>query len=989
MKILDRYIFTTFLKTFGSIFTILLLIFILQTVWLLISDLAGKDLDLPIIGKFLIYLTPTLIPMVLPLTILLTSIMIFGNFAENYEFAAMKSSGISLQRAMKSLSIFIVLLSIVAFFFANNAIPWSEFKFRNLRRNIAQENPAMAIAEGQFNEIDDKTNIKVDRKYGEDERMLENVTMHLLRGTKNAVVIKAKRGELNSSKSSNILQLILYDGNYYEDIQSRNPKDRNKHLHAKSHFEKYTMNIDLSTLNNVDYEKESIKNNYLMLNSSQLVKAIDSLSVNYNEEQSEIKKRAYSRLNLTPINNKVNDSTKQKLAPKQTTEPPYTDDVLELFRNTRKDDVLKLAISSVNSTIGILEAKESTFKIKRRYLNKHEMSLHKKFVLGLACIILFFIGAPIGAIIRKGGFGLPIVFAIIIFIAYHFIGIFAENSAEDGSIHPFIASWLSTAIMLPFGILLTRNATRDRGVFNTDVLVTGIINLVKKITSKKKKGTVAYDHNIHVASGEEFLFKSYLLFKGLDKERLIQLVNEVQFSEQLINKQFVFPIYQVNEQDNTYLIHLPLKHSNDYITVFDTFSDAHEQVQGYWNISNSALEGDTLMFVKKYGNLLTISNLSQAYRIGDQLQFKKSENREKIVFEPLFIKNTNCQHVIDLGDDKQVVKRYIEQDPLLLNNKGTIGIASIIFLNIITAKFGQNATFLFGITAAANALGLGYFIYSIIKRKPVISQEKAGTNLAKPSKLKKIKISESLLHSNKGTFIFIATILLNLIAALLGKDTKIILVVVAIINLISSAYFWITFYNESLESKAPNNTIDLSKNDANENDLSLEELSQLNDKKLIDIHKNYRQYGYSKQLKVKTLKILNNRGITEQQLRFTGDYENFSYEEALKYYNKFNSNSKRTLIFWSSAFIMSIGASFISIESNILAICYIVILFASVILFYFYLVRTMISNQKFYKTINKKQDNILTIIFTLGIVFYILSYIYSKNKMEEEMKSIQ
>ena len=794
MKILDRYIFTTFLKTFGSIFTILLLIFILQTVWLLISDLAGKDLDLPIIGKFLIYLTPTLIPMVLPLTILLTSIMIFGNFAENYEFAAMKSSGISLQRAMKTLSIFIVLLSIVAFFFANNAIPWSEFKFRNLRRNIAQENPAMAIAEGQFNEIDDKTNIKVDRKYGEDERMLENVTMHLLRGTKNAVVIKAKRGELNSSKTSNILQLILYDGNYYEDIQSRDPKDRNKHLHAKSHFEKYTMNIDLSTLNNVDYEKESIKNNYLMLNSSQLVKAIDSLSVNFNNEQTEIKDRAYSRLNLTPINNKINDSTRPKLAPKQATGPPYTEDVLDLFRNSRKDDVLKLAISSVNSTIGILEAKESTFKLKRRYLNKHEMSLHKKFVLGFACIILFFIGAPLGAIIRKGGFGLPIVFAIIIFIAYHFIGIFAENSAEDGSIHPFIASWLSTAIMLPFGILLTRNATRDRGVFNTDSLVTGIINLFKKLTTKKKKGAVAYDKSINIANGEEFLFKSFLLVKGLNKEQLTTLCNEVQFSEQLINKQLVFPLYQINDQQDHYLIHLPLKNSSDYITIFDTFSDAHEDVTGYWNISNSSLEGDSLMFVKKYGNLLTISNLSQAYRIGDQLQFKKSENREKIVFEPVFIKNTACDHVTDIGNDKLVVKRYTEQDPLLLNNKGTIALFGIVLLNITTAKFGSNSSFLFIIATILNAIGLAYFIYSIVKRKPQISKEKAVlVSEKKAKKVQKELKKDTFIYSKKGMYAILLLILFNVLAAKFGNDYKILFVITTLTNLSGLIYFVFSF----------------------------------------------------------------------------------------------------------------------------------------------------------------------------------------------------
>ena len=163
MKILDRYILTTYLKTFLSVFIILMLIFVLQAIWLYISELAGKDLDIDVVFKFLLYVTPTLIPLILPLTILLTSIMVFGNFAENYEFAAMKSTGISLQRAMRSLSVFIIGLSVVTFFFANNVIPWANYNFYNLRKNIAQVKPAMAIAEGQFNEIGNilNNNIKV------------------------------------------------------------------------------------------------------------------------------------------------------------------------------------------------------------------------------------------------------------------------------------------------------------------------------------------------------------------------------------------------------------------------------------------------------------------------------------------------------------------------------------------------------------------------------------------------------------------------------------------------------------------------------------------------------------------------------------------------------------------------------------------------------------------------------------------------------------
>ena len=163
MKILDKYILKNFITTFTTVFVILLLIFILHTVWLFISELAGKDLDVILILKFLLFKMPSLVPLVLPLSVLLASIMTFGDLAENYEFAAMKSAGISLQRSMKVLTLFILLLSLAAFFFANNVIPFAEYKFINFRKDIAQMKPAMAIAEGQFSDVG-TYNIKVDKK---------------------------------------------------------------------------------------------------------------------------------------------------------------------------------------------------------------------------------------------------------------------------------------------------------------------------------------------------------------------------------------------------------------------------------------------------------------------------------------------------------------------------------------------------------------------------------------------------------------------------------------------------------------------------------------------------------------------------------------------------------------------------------------------------------------------------------------------------------
>ncbi|MBT8325281.1 MAG: LptF/LptG family permease, partial [Winogradskyella sp.] len=284
MKILDRYILTTYLKTFLSVFVILMFIFVLQTIWLYITELAGKDLDLIVVGKFLLYFAPKMVPLVLPLTILLASIMVFGNFAENYEFAAMKSTGISLQRAMRSLSVFIFGLAIIAFFFANNVIPWSEFKSYNLRRNIAKVKPAMAIAEGQFNEVGN-INIKVDKKSGDRGQFLEGVVIHeksnTLRG--NYKVIISETGELISSEDSNILQLELRNGNYYEEIVNRDARKNVSKPHARSYFDKYIINVDLEILNNQDLDEDTYTGRYNMLDIAGLNYTIDSLYVDKNK----------------------------------------------------------------------------------------------------------------------------------------------------------------------------------------------------------------------------------------------------------------------------------------------------------------------------------------------------------------------------------------------------------------------------------------------------------------------------------------------------------------------------------------------------------------------------------------------------------------------------------------------------------------------------------------------------------------------------------
>ena len=478
MKILDRYILSSYLKTFISVFVILMLIFVLQAIWLYIKELAGKDLDLITVAKFLFYITPTLIPLILPLTILLASIMVFGNFAENYEFAAMKSTGISLQRAMSGLSIFIVGLAITTFFFSNNVIPWAEYNSYNLRKNIAKLKPAMLIAEGQFNQVGEDFNIKIAKKTGDRGQFLEDIIIHQSETNKigNFTTIIAKNGELVSEESSNILQLVLFDGYYYNDTPPKDIQERRKEPFLKSKFEKYTMNIDLSKLNEVDLDDKAYDDKYTMLNISDLSKTTDSLAEARQTTYTDFSTALYKRTNIETLNLMVDTKVDKE----------FTGDVIDLFSTKRQVQILEYAINSISSTSNIINSKKADLKNKNVSLNKHIIAFHEKFALAIACIILFFVGAPLGALIRKGGLGLPMIIAIVLFLSYHFIGIFAKNSAKDSSFSPILATWFSTLIMLPLSIYLTRRATADRGLFEFDHITVPLKKWFSKTFPKSK-----------------------------------------------------------------------------------------------------------------------------------------------------------------------------------------------------------------------------------------------------------------------------------------------------------------------------------------------------------------------------------------------------------------------------------------------------------------------------------------------------------------------
>ena len=502
-----------------------MMIFILQSIWVYISELAGKDLEIIVVLKFLLYVSPRIVVLVLPLTILLASIMVFGGFSENYEFAAMKSTGISLQRAMKSLSVFIVFLAVISFFFANSVIPFAEFNFYSLRRNIAKVKPAMAIAEGQFNQLNE-INIKVAEKSGENGEFLRDVIIHQKKGTYtgNFTVIKANTGEFISDESSDILQLVLFDGNYYDEIQHKDYTKRTKNRpQVKSTFEKYIINIDVSQFNNIDFESKENITKHTMLNVVDLKTAIDSLNIKRSDVLTTFSETMLKRTNHHTLNLNYKVSELDSIT--------ETVDVLKLYEERKSIQLIELALNTTKTAKKDLTSRSKTMLDTLVTVNKHVVALHDKFALGLSCIILFFVGAPLGALIRKGGIGLPLVIAILIFLTYHFIGLFAKNSSEDSSVDPVLAAWLSSLILLPFSIYLTNRATKDRALIDFDSILIPLKNLV---TSKSDS---------EIVDSQQLTSENTSELDGFDNDKLIDIIkNFRQFGLSLNYKQTALKI---------------------------------------------------------------------------------------------------------------------------------------------------------------------------------------------------------------------------------------------------------------------------------------------------------------------------------------------------------------------------------------------------------------------------------------------------------------
>ncbi len=462
MKKLHKLVITSYVGPFVVTFFIALFILLMQFLWKYIDDLVGKGLEWYVIGELLFYFSATFVPLALPLAVLLSSIMTMGKMGEHYELVAFKSAGISIRRIMWPIVMISFVLAFAAFFFSNNVLPVANLKSLSLLYDIRQQRPAFNITEGIYYHGIDNFVIRVDEK---------DNGGHILRGVKiydhserrgNTSLTLAEWGTMAFTPDKRHLLLSLHNGTNYKEAGDGGPLEPDRPL-QRTHFEKQLRKFDLSMFELERTDQELFKSNFRMLNINQLIYFEDSLSAELNQRKERHIRTYRLRFNYFPGEgttdyNSIPDTAFQRAD-------------IEHIRSmmTNESMVIKRAMEMARTNREHTKNSHSDFRGRERTLARYQIEFHRKFTLSFACVVLFLIGAPLGAIIRKGGFGLPLVVSVLLFVVYHVISIMGEKFVREGVLEAHQGMWISSLILLPVGIYLTVKATTDSPLLDFDI----------------------------------------------------------------------------------------------------------------------------------------------------------------------------------------------------------------------------------------------------------------------------------------------------------------------------------------------------------------------------------------------------------------------------------------------------------------------------------------------------------------------------------------
>jgi len=455
---------------FFMTFFICVFILLMQFLWKYIDDLVGKGLDWKIVSELLMYASFGLVPLAFPLAMLLASIMTFGNLGENYELVAMKASGISLFRIMRPLLIVTVMMTLIAFYFSNNILPKTNLKFYSLMYSVKQQKPEMVVKEGVFANDMPNYSIKVERK-GKNNNMLYDVMIYdHARNEGNVNVTIADSGKMEVTPDKRFMSITLFNGQSYTEEAERRQGSARRFPFRRESFQKEVINISMLDFEFNRSDEKLFRKISRMMNIRQLAVQGDSLFADY---KIRLWHFATSLNYLSDVNKQVNwlampfDSLKinPKIKPDTLVD---VNQIIATMSTFEKEDLYQRAIGNVRNNSQLISQQLEEMYGRKKSVNNYAMEWHRKFTLSFACMIFFFIGAPLGAIIRKGGLGMPVVVSILMFIAYYILMITGEKFAREDAWSMFNGMWFSSFVFLPLGIWLTYKAATDSGVMNIE-----------------------------------------------------------------------------------------------------------------------------------------------------------------------------------------------------------------------------------------------------------------------------------------------------------------------------------------------------------------------------------------------------------------------------------------------------------------------------------------------------------------------------------------
>lgn len=463
MKKLDQLVLKSAIGPFLVTLFIGNLVFLMQFIYRKLDEIVGKGLGIDVLAEFVMYASFTLVPYSLPLAVLIASIMTMGNLGERYELVAMKSSGVSLLRILRPLIIAAFVMSGVAFFFSNTVMPFSLLKLSALRWDIKNKKPTMLIEEGIFfNDLENMT-MKVDRK-GKDGTLYDLV-IYDHRKAGEATVIKADSAKIINSDSTSYMVLDLMDGKIHTEKEFKNE-------YIRYAFKRQNFPIDMSSFQMSNTDESLFKGNPKIKNIARINHSLDSLNLKKGDRIQKLREKLPFHFKALDYSKSLPDSL---ITENITLKDKVKKDSLRIYQD---------AINRVKFQKQEIAAKQTSLKNINKLINDHKIAWYQKFALAFSCVILFFIGAPLGALVRKGGFGMPIVISIFFYLLYYIINITGTRLAENGQVSPLIGIWLSTIVLLPLAILLTRMAVLDMKM-NPFASIQGLINsLVKSFRNK-------------------------------------------------------------------------------------------------------------------------------------------------------------------------------------------------------------------------------------------------------------------------------------------------------------------------------------------------------------------------------------------------------------------------------------------------------------------------------------------------------------------------